>query len=171
LGPGELARVGELDRRERIEVLYAQEGTHLVARRGEWSVPAWDPYGDGEHSVEAKVQQLRRYVERGGVALGAFARQKLVGIGVVVPHIRPGIAQLAFLHVSAPWRSNGVGSRLAGRLEEFARAAGDTEMVVSSTPSGNTVHFYAHRGFETTAEPLAELHELEPADIHMRKAL
>jgi hypothetical protein len=33
------------------------------------------------------------------------------------------------------------------------------------------VHFYAHRGFETTAEPLAELHELEPADIHMRKAL
>jgi hypothetical protein len=44
-------------------------------------------------------------------------------------------------------------------------------MVVSATPSTNTVHFYLGRGFEPTAEPLPELFELEPEDIHMEKQL
>jgi hypothetical protein len=44
-------------------------------------------------------------------------------------------------------------------------------MVVSATPSDNTVRFYLSRGFRPTAEPLAELFELEPEDVHMRKAL
>ena len=44
-------------------------------------------------------------------------------------------------------------------------------MVVSATPSLNTVRFYLHRGFEPTAEPLPELYELEPEDVHLRKVL
>jgi hypothetical protein len=35
----------------------------------------------------------------------------------------------------------------------------------------NTVRFYMGRGFELTAQPLPELYELEPEDVHMRKAL
>jgi predicted N-acetyltransferase YhbS len=60
---------------------------------------------------------------------------------VVVPHIRPAIAQLAFLHVSQDFRAAGVGSRLSADLELVARRAGDTEIVVSATPSENTVRF------------------------------
>ena len=93
------------------------------------------------------------------------------GIGVVVPHLRPRIAQLAFLHVSAPLRATGIGSRLSEQLEQIARAAGDSDMVVSATPSENTVRFYLGRGFQPMAEPLAELFELEPEDVHMRKVL
>ena len=44
-------------------------------------------------------------------------------------------------------------------------------MVVSATPSKSTVDFYLGRGFHVTAHPLAELLELEPHDVHMRKAL
>jgi hypothetical protein len=44
-------------------------------------------------------------------------------------------------------------------------------MVVSATPSENTVRFYLARGFLPMAEPLAELFELEPDDVHMRKVL
>jgi len=44
-------------------------------------------------------------------------------------------------------------------------------MVVSATPSVNTVRFYLSRGFEPMAEPIPELHELEPEDIHMQKRL
>jgi GNAT superfamily N-acetyltransferase len=135
LGRTELWRVAEIDRRERINVLYDQHGTQLVARHGNWSASAWDPDGHGEHSVEAKVHELQHYVDNGGVALGAFANGRLVGIGVVVPHLRPGIAQLAFLHVSAPWRGTGIGSRLSEQLEQIALAAGDYDMVVSATPS------------------------------------
>lgn len=171
LGRNELARVAEIDRTERIEVLYAQDGERLVERHGSWEAPAWEPDGHGEHSVEAKVRELHGYVDLGGVAVGALVAGQLVGIGVVVPHLRPGIAQLAFLHVSAPWRGTGIGSSVSALLEDIARSAGDVEMVVSATPSGNTVRFYRGRGFVPTGEPVDELLELEPEDVHMRKAL
>jgi GNAT superfamily N-acetyltransferase len=167
LGRTELSRVVEIDRRERIDVLYDQHGTQLVARHGNWSASAWDPDGHGEHSVEAQVNALRYHVDKGGIALGAFARERLVGIGVVVPHLRPGIAQLAWLHVSAPLRATGIGSRLSEQLEQIARTAGASDMVVSATPSENTVRFYLGRGFKPMAEPLTELFELEPDDVHM----
>lgn len=167
----EVVRVVEIDRTERIDVLFDQHGTQLVARRGEWSTQAWDPDGHGEHSVEAKVHVLEHYLDTGGIAIGAFASGRLVGIGAVVPHLRPEIAQLAFLHVSAPFRATGVGSNLCEHLEQVACTSGDSIMVVSATPSENTVRFYLGRGFQPMAEPLAELFELEPEDVHMHKAL
>ena len=79
--------------------------------------------------------------------------------------------QLAFLHVSAPSRSTGIGSQLSEQLDQIARAAGDSDMVESATPSENTVQFYLGRDFQPMAEPLPELFELEPEDVHMRKVL
>ena len=87
------------------------------------------------------------------------------------PAARPAIAQLAFLHVSATFRAVGVGSRLCDEIERIARGAGDAEIIVSATPSENTVRFYLGRGYELMAEPLPELLELEPEDVHMRKTL
>lgn len=81
----------------------------------------------------------------------------------------PGVAQLAFTHVSSPVRATGIGRRLSDELDRIARAAGDSEMVMTATPSENTVRFYLGRGFRPMAEPLAELFELEPEDIHMSK--
>jgi GNAT superfamily N-acetyltransferase len=117
------------------------------------------------------VLALQYHVDKGGIALGAFASGRLVAIGVVVPHVRPGIAQLAFLHVTAPLRATGIGSYLSEQLEQIARTAGDSDMVVSATPSENTVRFYLGRGFQLMADPLAELFELEPEDVHMYKML
>ena len=88
-----------------------------------------------------------------------------------MPHIRPDIAQLAFLHVSATFRATGIGRRLSEELDLIARNAGHTEMVVSATPSQNTVRFYMSRGYELMAQALPELYELEPEDVHMKKAL
>ena len=127
--------------------------------------------GHGEHSVEAQRHALEHYSDAGGIALGAFSGGQLVGIGAVVPHLRPSIAQLAYLHVSESFRAAGMGSRLCDELEMIARGAGDTEMVVSATPSENTVRFYFGRGYELMAQPLPELVELEPEDIHMGKTL
>ena len=171
LDPTELSRVVEIDRTEHFDVLYHQHGTRLVATHGDWTASAWDPVGHGEYSVAARVQALERYVGAGGIALGALAAGRLAGICVVVPHLRPQIAQLAFLHVSAPFRATGIGTRLFEQLEHIARAAGDSEVVVSATPSGNTVRFYLGRGFQPMAAPLAELLELEPDDVHMHKML
>ena len=147
LSRDELGRVAEIDRTEHIDVLYDQDGERLVERHGGWDSPAWERDGDGEHSIEAKERELHGYLDIGGVAIAALVDGRLAGIGVVVPHLRPRVAQLAFLHVSAPWRGTGIGSRLAAQLDDIALSAGDTEMVVSATPSKSTVDFYLGRGF------------------------
>jgi GNAT superfamily N-acetyltransferase len=171
LARAELSRVAQIDRTERIDLIYEQRGTELVERRGNWNSPAWDPDGHGEHSVEAQRLALEHYVDAGGIAIGAFSEGRLVGIGVVVPHLHPEIAQLAFLHVSEAFRAAGIGRRLSDELDLIARDAGDTEIVVSATPSENTVRFYMGRGYELMARPLPTLYELEPEDVHMSKAL
>lgn len=171
VGREELSCIAEIDRQERIEVLYEQQGVRLIERHAHWDAPPWDADGDGEHSVAAKVREAERYVDAGGVAIGAFVNAGLVGIGIVVPHLRPQIAQLAFLHVSAPLRKNGIGGHLSDELDQIARDLGAIEMVVSATPSANTVRFYLAHGYQPTEQPLPELVQLEPDDVHMSKPL
>jgi predicted N-acetyltransferase YhbS len=167
----DLARIGEIDRTERIETLYVQRGTHLEKRTGDWSAPPWFRDGNSEHSVLHQRAQCERYLAAGGIALGAFSEGKLVGIGIVTPHLRPGVAQLAFLHVSNGYRARGIGGQLSAALERLAQEHGDTAIVVSATPSVNTVRFYLGRGFELMSEALPELYQAEPEDVHMRKQL
>jgi hypothetical protein len=50
----ELSSVAEIDRTERIDLIYEQRGTELRERRGNWNSLALDPHGHGEHSVEAQ---------------------------------------------------------------------------------------------------------------------
>jgi len=171
LAAEDLARIGEIDRTERIDTLYVQHGPRLEETHGDWSAPAWFGEGEGEHSVAHQRSECERYLAAGGIALGAFTEGRLIGIGIVIPHVRPGIAQLAFLHVSHGYRARGVGGHLGEELERLAREHGDTRIVVSATPSLNTVRFYRRRGFEPMAEPLPELYQLEPEDVHMEKRL
>ena len=167
----ELGRVDEIDRTERIDLIFVQRGAELEGRPGDWSAPAWDQVGDGEHSVVTHTRDLEHYVDAGGVALGVFDGGRLVGIGAVVPHLRPTIAQLAWLHVTAGRRDAGIGSRMSDALEAIAREAGDDRIVVSATPSEHTVTFYRRRGYEVMAEPLPELLAREPDDVHLQKRL
>jgi ribosomal protein S18 acetylase RimI-like enzyme len=167
----ELERIGEIDRTERIELLFVQHGTRLDERVGDFDASPWLSEGDSEHSVAHQVAECERHLAAGGIPRGAFAGERLVGIGLVVPHVRPRIAQLAFLHVSNGYRDRGIGAQLSRELERLARELGDREMVVSATPSAHTVRFYLRRGFEPMADPLPELYAREPEDVHMRKRL
>ena len=171
LAAADLDRLGDIDRTERVEAVYVQHGARLEERAGDFSARAWFRDREGEHSVAYQRAECERHLAAGGVALGAFAGERLVGIGIVTPHVRPGVAQLAYLHVSREHRARGVGGHLSDELERLAREEGDTTMVVSATPSLNTVRFYRRRGFAPMAEPLPELHELEPEDVHMAKRL
>jgi GNAT superfamily N-acetyltransferase len=171
LRPDELARVGEIDRSERIDAVYLQRGARLERLDEDRSASSWLPDGDGEHSVAAQQSVLEHELASGATVLGAFEGDRLIGIGAVLPHVRPQIAQLTFLYVSDGRRGTGIGGRLCAELERVALAAGDVEMVVSATPSVNTVDFYLRRGFEPMAEPLSELLEREPEDVHLWKRI
>ena len=170
LAAEELTRLGEIDRTESIDTLYVQHGTELEAVSGDFSASPWHG-GHGEHSLEHEIEVCEFYRAAGGTVLGAFAGERLVGIGIVVPSVRPGIAQLAYLHVSNGLRGQGIGVYLTEEMERLARAAGARWMVISATPSENTVRFYRGRGYEPTATPLPELYEREPEDVHLEKRL
>lgn len=137
----DLARICEIDRSERIETLYVQHGTELEERAGDWSAPAWSAEGEGEYSVAHQRAGCERQLAAGGCALGAFAADQLVGIGIVTPHVGPGIAQLAYLYVSNGYRASGIGVRLSNELERIAHESGtrrsSSRLRRRSTPSAS----------------------------------
>jgi GNAT superfamily N-acetyltransferase len=109
---------------ERIDTVYVQEGARLAERHGDFSAPAWFAEREGEHSVAYQRAECEHHLAAGGIALGAFANGQLVGIGIVRPNIRPGVAQFAFLYVSSADRGQGVGRHLSEELERLARERG-----------------------------------------------
>ncbi len=166
----DLGHIGDIDRTERIDVKLVQRGSTLEEVPGDWSAPAWSN-GDGEHSVGAQRRACEAYLSAGATGVVAWAGERLVGIGLVQPEVRPGVAQLAYLHVSLDHRGHGVGSALSSRLEQVAAETNHASIVVSATPSQSTVRFYLARGYEPMVEPIPELLALEPDDVHLSKRL
>ena len=106
----DLDRIGEIDRTERITTSYVQRGACLEERAVDWSASPWSSDGQGEHSVAHQRAECARPLAAGALGLCAFADERLVGIGLVTPQVRPCVAQLAFLYVSHGHRDRGIGA-------------------------------------------------------------
>jgi ribosomal protein S18 acetylase RimI-like enzyme len=104
---------------------------------------------------------------RNAIAIGGFDGEALIAIGILTPDIRPEMTQLAYLHVSREYRRKGIGTTITRQLLKRASALGSERVYVSSEPSESAVGFYKSFGFDLIAEPLPELYELEPDDIHI----
>lgn len=163
----DLARLAEIDRSESIRVGYRARGETLTQIAVVWDSPPFEKHGDGPHSVAHQIEFCRRHLAAGATMVGAFHASKLVGVGVITPEVRPGMAQLAYLHVSNGYRRQGIASSIAQRLLAVARDLDARRLYVSATPTQSAVGFYRSLGFRPVAEPLPELFELEPEDVHM----
>ena len=161
----------DIDRSEIIRTGYRVEAGGLVEMSVEWDSPTFEKEGTGEHSVAEQIAFCRGHLDRGGVPLGAFDGEKLAGIIILQPEIRPGLAQLAYLHISRAYRRKGIAGELLVQLESRAKQAGAKRLYVSAIPSGSAVGFYSSQGFQITTDPIPDLFELEPQDIHMIKDL
>jgi len=170
LSESEIARVGEIDRTEKVRVGYHVEEGELIRMDVRWDSSPWREEGE-EHSIPQMVRGLEEILSHEGVMLGAFDDDRLVGIAAYRPHITDSMDQLAFLHVSNGYRRKGIASCLYEQIEELARQSGAEQLYVSATPSESAVGFYTSRGFAPTATPHPELFKLEPEDIHLIKRL
>lgn len=164
LAASELDRVDEIDRSEVIHQNYRLRDGDLVAEDDYWDGHAWPGWTDDNRT------RMRRCLENGGSAWGAFEGQRLVGIAVL-DGLRIGSAldclDLYFLHVTNGYRGSGIGHQLVRLVVTRARELGARRLYVSATPSVNTVSFYRRQGFDLASEVDPELYELEPEDIHM----
>ncbi len=157
----EIERIAEIDRSEHITKNYVNENGSLVLKDVDWRA---------EHSVQAHIEEWRPLLDS-GVMFGAFDDDALVGFVIYRPNLSQDTAQLAVLHVSANYRSQGIGALLTDKVAQLARADGAKKLYVSATPTAATVHFYMGQGFDLTQEINRQLYELEPDDIHMIKIL
>jgi GNAT superfamily N-acetyltransferase len=167
----ELVRIGEIDRSEHVTREYSYLRGSLEPRDVDVRVSPWARTGDHEHSVQGKINAWQPILEQGGILIGAFDGDSLVGIAIYRPRISEGMANLSVLHVSRSYRRRGIGSLLGEEVARLARADGARHLYVSATPSVPTVDFYRRHGFEPTDEPNEALFALEPLDIHMIRQL
>jgi ribosomal protein S18 acetylase RimI-like enzyme len=167
LAESELSKIADIDRSEVIRVGYEVRKGALVKKDVMWDTPNFIPVGDGEHTVAGEIKFCKSHMARNAIAIGGFDGETLATIGILTPNIRPAISQLAYLHVSRAYRRKGIGVAITHQLLEHARALGSKRVYVSSVPSESAVGFYKSLGFDIVDEPLPELYDLEPDDIHM----
>lgn len=162
-----LSKLADLDRSEIVRTGYKIESGRLVAYSVNWDVPSFRLEGSGDHTLAHQIEFCRDHLNRGARMHGAFAGERLIGIGIMTPEIRPKLAQLAYLHVSRSYRRSGVAARLLLELISWTQSTGAESIYVSATPSESAVGFYLRHGFTPASAPLPELLALEPDDIHM----
>lgn len=162
----ELSRLAEIDRAEEIPQAYFMRDGALVLEDVGWRTETW-PLDGPDWSVNHHVAEFGPILEEGGVLLGAFDGEKLVGIGVLRYQLTETMSQLALLHVNRETRGQGVGKLLTQEMFRLARESGAKQMYVSSISTKNSVEFYQSQGFVLVDDPHPELFALEPEDIHM----
>jgi GNAT superfamily N-acetyltransferase len=162
----ELVRL--IDRSERVDVEYEVVEGRLRTRPVSMSeVPGWDRTGDGSHSFRAKIRFCQESLLRGGQLLGGYLGEEVAGLAVVEPSFESPLAWLSFLHVSRPYRREGVGTALWTSAVQMARDASATRLYVSATPTGSAVGFNLRQGCVLAVPPHAGLFEAEPEDIQL----
>ncbi len=159
----ELPVIWTIDRSETIERIYVMRDGALELETHNFAVPGWPPGTPEQHAAEFEESFDRSWF------LGAWDGDVLAGLAVL--DYRPiesqsGSLQLAFLHVSKPYRGTGVGVDLFERARKEAATRGAPTMYISGTESEHTVKFYIARGCRLNPSPDPRLFELEPKDIH-----
>jgi hypothetical protein len=152
----------------------AREVDGLAARAAQWNV-----CNQGGHAVRSRTPRCklstmsdityRRLVPADLERVGEIDRTELIDTLYVQHGDR---LERRFGNFSAPaWFTEGEGEHsVAHQRAECERhlAAGGTAL--GAFANGQLVG-YLHQGFEPMAEPLPELYELEPEDVHLQKRL
>ena len=157
----------QIDRCEIVEDIYYMRGGNLVLEKEYYDIKGLD-------NIENRIMNLKNICDKGGTIYGAFHNDTLVGLvslrGELIGKNNDTI-QLSSCFVSKNYRKKGIATKLIDMLKERAVQLGGKKIYVSATPSKNTVHFYMGIGFQLTDEPIQELFEEEPEDIHMEMNL
>lgn len=169
MSPEQVNKLREIDRSEYIDLIYQLHNGDLIEVKTGHECPDWD------EDILSEIQE-RFVVEMrsGGLAIGAFDGEKLVGFGFLAPTWRgknKDQLQIDLMYVSRSYRRQGIGTTILTQLGEEAKRRGARYLYISSTETRSAVSFYQSMGSQMTKEVDEELFQKEPHDIHMVKAL
>lgn len=169
LTPEMAAKLAEIDRSESIDKMYTWSDGKLSATEAHFECSSWDAV-----ALKELQERFRLELKNGGMGVGAFKEEILVGFGVLA-HTFIGLhqdqLQIDLLYVSRNFRRQGIGKTILNMLSEEAKKRGAKALYISSTETRSAVSFYMGNGAAVTDEVDKLLFEKEPTDIHMLKTL
>lgn len=139
------------------EFAHCQEITKKWVKQDEvWTLA--DAFLLREWSDEKRVwvtEYMCEQIDRGGVVVGAFSDDRIIGfccVDGVVSGSSAKYANLTMLFVDDYWKRHGIGMTLFRKAQEHARRLGAEKIFISAIPSAETVAFYQKMGCIDAAE-------------------
>ncbi len=129
----------------------------------------WDQDGKA-----ALVDSLKRTLQSGGIVIGAFSNQSVIGFASVESQsFGPDLeyVQLSNLHVSFEYRGKGIGKRLFKMACNAARALGARKLYISAHSAEETQAFYKSMKCKEAEFYCAKLVMKEPCDCQLEYVL
>jgi GNAT superfamily N-acetyltransferase len=144
----EVRRLTPAEAREQLDAL-ARVLADCVA--GGASVGYMEPFSQAD--ARAVYKDYVRDAEQGRrIIFGAFVNDELVGTAqlvLAVPPNQPHRAEVARVLVHRSARRRGIAQRLMEQLEQEARAAGKTLLVLDAVTGGDAARLYERIGWNT----------------------
>ncbi|MBB6272368.1 GNAT superfamily N-acetyltransferase [Pedobacter cryoconitis] len=160
-----VSKLNEIDRSEFIDVLYHLDEDKLNEAPAHYEYAGWTT-----EELKEIQQQYILELTSGGMAVGAFENDLLVGFGVLGHRFMgENFDQLPvdLMYVSRNFRRQGIGSEILKMLSAEAKNRGAGYLYVSSTETKSAVSFYSKNGSAVTRVVDEILFNKEPRDIHM----
>jgi GNAT superfamily N-acetyltransferase len=130
-----------------------------------------------EWNDEKKAQviaELQTCLQTGGIVVGAFAGDGLVGFANLENYCfgsEKQYCELPYIHVSKEYRGHGVGKKIFQFLCEKAKQIGTKKLYIAAHPSIETQHFYRSLGCTYALEINPQIYAKEPLDIQLEYIL
>ncbi|HYK74247.1 MAG TPA: GNAT family N-acetyltransferase [Pseudoneobacillus sp.] len=148
-------------------VLYKDNDKYRLKR--DYFVEEWDDVKKREI-----VQSLQQCVQIGGIVIGAFHSEHLIGFANVEGEFfgtEKQYLELPYIHVSNEYRNFGIGKQLFQLCCEKAEQKGAKKLYIAAHPSEETQHFYRSVGCIYAEEINDEILAREPLDIQLERVL
>lgn len=120
------------------------------------------------------VEYLRECIGRGGLAVGAYYGNDLIGFANIESELvgtNKEYLELPFIHVSNEFRDRGIGKKLFKLCSIKAKEKGAKKLYIGAHPSVETQDFYKSIGCTYAVEINKDIFNREPLDIQMEYVL
>ncbi|WP_406242537.1 GNAT family N-acetyltransferase [Tissierella carlieri] len=148
-------------------VMYKKNDEYMY--KDNYFIEYWD-----ELKKEQVIQSLIKCICTGGIVVGAFKNNKLIGFANVENKFfgkYREYLELPYIHVSYEFRNYGIGRQLFHLCCEKAREKGAKKLYIGAHPSEETQIFYKSIGCTLAVEVNKEIYKREPLDIQLEFAL
>lgn len=160
----ECSRIKEIDASQYIKNAWREIDGERKLVKIDYFDPDW-PNGFEEH-----LERLEKTIDEGGIVIGAYTSERLVGIASVNRSqfgSRNKYILLDQLFITKDHRNQGIGKRLFVEAAEIAKDWDATKLYICAGSAEETIAFYRAIGCSDAEEIDQKLYDDDPRDMHL----